>query len=177
MEDRVTTTTSSSWWRLTLRTTEEGAVTVESCERVESADLDEGNVVFVQASTDKQARDLAILARRRRWRREYDRGQREQRRAAGLCPECGKAGDRGSKPCTACKDRNTANWRDRQNGRPPVATTAERSERVHAGLERKRLAARLAILNEVRAAWVASANIDDFARWLAAEITKLTEAA
>lgn len=176
----MTTTYPSSWWRLTLRTTDDGSVTVESCERVEAADLDEGNVVFVQAATDKQARDLAILARRRRWRREYDRRQREQRRAAGLCPECGKAGDRGAKPCTACKDRNTANWRERQRTGGPLPTE-EHSGRVRAGIERKRQAGqaafRLEILTEVRNAWAKSATVDDFARWLAAEIAKLTEAA
>ncbi len=173
---------ASTWWRVELN--DSGKILAAT--RVESTEANSRTIMYVQAFHEIDARTLA-----RRVYNEYTRQAVQRRRerlwAEGKCGWCGETADREPrKRCSACVDRDRAyqkRGRDKEAGRPVERLDRRDALAKRRGLQDERLAKtavasaadsiRLAVLEEVQAAWLQNRTLGAFSAWLNGEVEKL----
>jgi hypothetical protein len=159
-----------SWWRIEL----DGAGALVSAQRLDGAPQHDGGGVYIVEATSEAS---AILLAQRTHQRDALRQRRAQRDAQGVC-RCGRPRDSEFLRCSLCRVRSSRDQKRsaaRKRGEP-----VEAAPKMLAQRERRATLAeseRLSVLLEVKRAWEASPNIAVFGRWLATEITKLSEVA
>lgn len=130
----------------------------------------EGGVFHVQAATAAEASKLG-RAVYNQYTKLAMRERAKRLKEQGLC-RCGRKNDRpGKTRCSACVTRECGYSERRravQRGEP--VPKLDRLQAITARREADRQSIRRDVLMEVRAAWARAETIDEFARWLKAEI-------
>jgi len=172
---------SIQWWRVELNAN--GKIT--SVRQVEAAETNSKTILYVQAWHEIDARTEGRKAMNA-YMREAQGRRRERLIAEGKCPWCGGPTDReAGKRCSDCAERDlgySERRRDKAAGRPVPkldkrVAIAARRERENADVARRAVAdssalARLAVLEEVRQAWLSNRTVGAFSAWLNSEIEK-----
>ncbi len=146
-----------NWYRVTIGETGK-PLSIAKC----AAPEDEQTVVYVQASSEKDAWGLALAA----YNRERVKQQRAQRKAEGRC-RCGRVRDCQWQKCRVCREReNVAKRESKNQPGPKVRSEEQRIASLKDRHRERRAELRVETLLQVREAWVKSANLRQFEAWL-----------
>lgn len=136
---------------------------VTSCIELDRGAPDSVTIVYVQATSADAAKAKAERVRQRL----RTQARRQEYRAQGLCPYCGRTPQSGMVKCETC----LVSARERKESRQRPTRSAQHLA-IRASKEQRE---RLATLLEVKRQWRRTDSDDAFINWLDAEIAKLLE--
>jgi hypothetical protein len=159
----------SNWYRLTLGPN--GSIL--TCVQVEETTAaDSAFVMYVSADSESSARLKApalYVARQR----AAVRKRRDENFAKGLCRCGGVRNPAHLRCCPRCREVKRNGVERKKLRSSGVEVPSSLLESLNETKEKRQDEHRLAILMEVRNAWLKAVNMDAFARWLCKEIVEL----